>query len=343
MKKLLVLLLISALAVFVGCDLLPPNGDGGEGEGEGEGEVEEVTVEIDGAVVVDGNLYVSGGSHAITVTFPNPVAGNVEAYITPCSGDYSKDITWYDGTVVLFPDADRKVWTGSGDFGESEWFPDIYADIDEDNLDVGLGWWGWWRPCCASLLQVTAGECGDEVCIELPVIVDSAKPNIGLKATGADCGDDDLCAPFAGCEVKFEVDDEECDEICCGDDCSGVGAWSIEIYKQSDVIAGKCCDLSLCSEPVDYTQEEGCPIEWTTKCLEDKDEDGNAISYYVFITVADMVGNKIEGFYEMTFDTDCKVTLVEKECQGGEFIDVTEGNESHLFDGDGCYSPSTIY
>jgi len=321
MKKLLVLLLISALAVFVfaGCDLLP-NGDG-DGDGDGDGGVTEVTVEIDGAVEIGGKTYVSGGSHDITVTFPAPVE-NASASIGICTGDFSKDsglAELISVPVVLFPvNDDGTVWSGSGNF---------LPGIDIENLDLDPSF------CCASYVYVTSGECEENVCIKFPVIVDWEPPIIGLKATGSSCGSDDICAPFSGCKVKFEVDDEECEEICCGDYCSGVGAWSIEIYKATDVHAGACCDLSLCSEPVDHIAGDGCPIEWTSKCL---DSD---LTYYVFITVADKVGNKIEGFYEMKFDTDCFVTLKEKECNNGEFTDVSEENKSHLFDGAGCYTP----
>ena len=91
MKKLLLVLLVVALAalLFVGC--LPTTPAEGEGEGEGEGECE-TTVEVDGAVVVDGKTYVSCGNHDITVTFCAPVVGGVSAYITECSGDYRVEI-----------------------------------------------------------------------------------------------------------------------------------------------------------------------------------------------------------------------------------------------------------
>ena len=84
MKKLFLVLLVVALAsfLFVGCLPVTP----AEGEGEGEGECE-VTVEIDGAVVVDGKTYVSGGNHTITVTFCAPVVGYDHAYINRCSCD----------------------------------------------------------------------------------------------------------------------------------------------------------------------------------------------------------------------------------------------------------------
>jgi len=94
MKKLLLVLLLVLLVVtlasflFVGC--IPVTPSEGEGEGEGEGECE-VAVVIEGAVVVDGKTYVSGGPHDITVTFCAPVVGGVYAYITECGGYYGTD------------------------------------------------------------------------------------------------------------------------------------------------------------------------------------------------------------------------------------------------------------
>ena len=121
MKKLLLVLLVVTLAsfLFVGC--LPTTPAEGEGEGEGEGECE-TTVEIDGAVVVDGKTYVSGGNHTITVTFCAPVVGGVSAFVTYCGGYYGEigvDKSELNGgsDVVLFPNEDRTVWTGSGYFG----------------------------------------------------------------------------------------------------------------------------------------------------------------------------------------------------------------------------------
>ena len=68
MKKLLVLLLISIMAIFVfaGCDGVVP----GEGEGEGEGEIEGVVVEVQDEVKLGGKTWIKGGvSRDITVTF----------------------------------------------------------------------------------------------------------------------------------------------------------------------------------------------------------------------------------------------------------------------------------
>lgn len=276
MKKLLLVLLVVTLAsfLFVGC--LPgitPSDD--EDEDEDEDDVTEVTVVIADSVVVDGKTYVKVGAHDITVTFPSAVAGNVEARITDCSGDYTKNDLGY-ATVVLFPDADRKIWTGSGSF----------------KIEVG----GEESLCCASYVEIISGECLAEVCIKFPVIVDGDKPFAEVKVSidGCLCGD---------CELTFKSTTEEdvCDEdtICCGDKCSGLDSWSLKFYKDDPF--DECCDAT-CEEPVYTCSGTACPIECTTKCL-DAGED-----YYVIATLADAVGNKVTTYGHFSFDSACYVT-----------------------------------
>jgi hypothetical protein len=150
MKKLLLVLMVVAMAsfLFVGC-----LGDGiiDDGDDDGDGVVG-VTVEIEDSVVIDGKTYVSAGSHDITVTFPEPVTGSVTAYVGLCGGDYSKslldDIIAAGGiSVVMFPNEDGTIWSGSADFLGIG--PMLLLDED-------FG-------CCASYVFITSGACEDEV------------------------------------------------------------------------------------------------------------------------------------------------------------------------------------
>jgi predicted small secreted protein len=261
MKKLLLVLVVVAMASFLltGCFGVP---DGAEGEDEGEGETG-VVVAIEDAVVVDGKTYVSCGTHTITVTFPAPVVGYADAWISICSGDYSPDGVYskdmYDEgtTVVLFPDATRKVWTGSGYFGECN---------------------GGCTPCCASYVSIYAGECEDEACIWFPVIVDCCEPYAEIDISVDNCTCED-------CKLTFEsgVNTADCapDEECCGDSCSGLASWSIVLYE--DYPFDECCDPSICEEPIGSCSGTTCPIECTTECL-------SAGEYWAVVTLADAVG-----------------------------------------------------
>jgi len=285
MKKGLILLLITTLSLFIlsGCEGLVPS------EGEGEGECE-TTVVIDGAVVVDGKTYVSGGDHDIIVTFCIPVIGSASAYITDCNGDYSKGNLDCGSEVVLFPNADRTVWTGSGNFGP-------------------CGESG----CCASYVQVVSGECLADVCIVFPVIVDSIIPDADLEvcASACDCG---------GCQISLTstVLTIPCfpDEGLCWDDCSGIAGWSIAVYDQDPY--DECCDIP-CVEPV-YTctgVDPFCPIECVTDCLDECNEMGYMELAVVF-TIWDMVGNEnVEGEMIRVDCDSCEVvsmTPISVEC-----------------------------
>ena len=280
MKKLLLVLLVVALAsfLFVGCLPTTPPAEG-EGEGEGEGEV---TVVVEGAVVVDGKTYISCGAHTITVTFPAPVVGGVLAYVTECTGDYTKEkIDGYGGPpIVLFPDADGKVWTGSGDFCS----------------DGG---------CCASYVVVESGECEAEACIWFPVIVDCCYPFAEIEIDVDNC----VCD---GCEITFASTDydPECasDYECCDDLCSGLAGWSVVLYD--DYPFDVCCDPSICEEPIGSCSGTECPILCTTECLDEG-------TYWAVITLVDHVGLETVYIAEITVtggtdpDDTCDIVVVE--------------------------------
>jgi len=255
MKKLFLLFLITCLSLFVlsGCQGLVPS----EGEGEGEEEIitEGVTIEIEGATKLDNKTYVSGGTHEITVTFPAPVEGIVKANITPCTGDYSKAPNGLGSEVIFFPNSDKTIWTGSGSFQDSK------------------------SACCASYLKITSGACEAEICINMPVIVDSEPPYATIEL----CMDDCTCD---GCELSFTstITTADCadDTADCGDDCSGLAGWSITLYDKYPF--DDCCETP-CKEPVFVCSGTDCPIECTTECLTEE-------LYYVIVNLVDHVAMK---------------------------------------------------
>ena len=278
MKKLLLVLLVVALASFLltGCFGVP---DGTEGEGEGDGAATEVTVVIADSVVLDGKTYVKAGTHDLTITFPAPVEGTVAAVIGLCSGDYSKDmiddlLMLMGINVVLFPNADKTVWTGSADFERGE------------------------DPCCASYVMVTSGECEDELCIKFPVIVDGDNPYAVIEISSDEC----TCE---GCELTFEsgVEESICsdDVECCGDDCSGLASWAISVYEDDPFDV--CCDTP-CEPEIAGCSGSACPIECTTVCLDPG-------MYYVVVNLVDNVGNETEYYATVDIDTACGITVTE--------------------------------
>lgn len=294
MKKFLVLLLIVTLAAFVFVGCdLIPS----EGEGEGEGEVEDITIVIEGAYEKSGYTYVQDGkSYDITVTFPAPEK-NVIAYFN-CEGDYD------DFAAFLVPNADKTVWTGK------------VKMIGQDFCDVCYLWVEW-------------GMCTD--CYTgIPVIVDSESPYASFEVSVKDC----VCE---GCEVIFKSLTEafacDPDELCCGDDCSGLAGWAINIFDKEPF--DKCCAAS-CYEPKFTCSGTDCPIECTVSCLDtSKDYDS---PYYLVIDLEDNVGNTTRYCYELFFGSvdDCKSLeigpYVPTKPQGGDTQEIC-----------GCSSPICGY
>jgi hypothetical protein len=233
MKKLLLVLLVVTLAsfLFVGC--LPTTPDGGEGEGEGEGEAGICpTLSVTTQVAVEGKNYIKGGSQTITVTFAVPTEP-VSVWVGPGSEKASPlGIPDDAEEVVIYPNADKTVYTGDYTF---------WGDCNELYIYV-----------------ITCNTCAP---CKFPYTVDTVPP----EATVEICLDDCTCA---GCELVFSsaIDEFDCeeDEVLCGDDCSGFASWSIDIYE--DYPFEECCEIP-CIEPIE-SDSGPCPIDFTTTCLD---------------------------------------------------------------------------
>ena len=186
-------------------------------------------------------------------------------------------------SVVLFPDATRKIWTGSGSFKT------------ELTGDKSL--------CCASYVEVVSGECAEVVCIAFPVIVDGEAPEATVEICLVDC-------ECAGCEIVFSshTNEEEClpGEVICGDDCSGLASWAIDIYDRYPF--DECCEVP-CYEPIE-SDSGVCPIDFTTVCLTDL-VAGIVDTVYVVVTLVDNVGNDTRFGATITFNPDtCDILTV---------------------------------
>jgi len=336
-KKLFLLLLIIALAAFVFTGCTPP----AEGEGEGEGEIEGVLVEF-GHEYRDGSrVYVASGSNTVTVTFPAPVTGMVQVNLSDCTGDYSK------GATYLFPNADRTVWTGSVGF-ECTYYR-LPTPCDTSCEPYG-------NDCCATTVTVISGACEADTCVAFPVIVDCEKPYAKLDVSAVNC-----CCDECGIKFKSAKDSEETEcgacpatgYTCCGDDCSGLASWNIDLYTWNGkgtapfttVSGDNCCMISPCAELLDSCQGTDCPIECVTDCLDpfvgapnDGDNVPDAEDYiYAVVTLKDNVGNtqvyyaRILSYY---CNNTCNVQVEEYCCEKGTWthkqVTTTIGNCSNV-------------
>jgi hypothetical protein len=271
MKKLLFVLLLITLASFllVGCMPTTPS------EGEGEGEVEICpTMEVTSQVAVGGKTYIKGGDQTITVTFAVPtepvsvyVGGSLK--IAAILNNNPEGVPDNAVEVVMYPDEEKKIYTGTFNFKEVNFL--VTA------LDAKSAVSAWF--CAEDYIYVlTCDTCAP---CKYPYIVDTKGPESKITVTPTDC-------PCEGCTLLFESTptDPECGESeeCCGDDCSALASWSIDIYDDDDLF-DECCNIS-CIEPIDSCSGTSCPISCDSICLE--------INHYykVVITLMDAVGNE---------------------------------------------------
>jgi len=268
MKKLLLVLLVVTLAsfLFVGC--LPTVPDDDEDD---EDEVEPAicpTVEVTSQVAVGGKNYIKGGAQTITVTFEVPTAP-VSVFI----GLGLRQLLLPGTEVVMYPNADKTVYTGTYTFGAENECGEAYIYVE------------------------TCETC--DYCT-YPYTVDTVPP----EATVEICIDDCVCE---GCELVFSSDivTDICDpdEVLCDDACSGFASWSIDIYDKYPF--DDCCDVP-CETPIAYDSGV-CPIDFTTACL------GTPYSetLYVVVTLVDNVGNSTKFGADIVFNPDsCDIITV---------------------------------
>jgi hypothetical protein len=328
-KKLLVLLLVITVAAFLftGC---APHVDP-DPDPDPDPSVDGVLVEFAKEYREDNRVYVAGGSNTVTVTFPAPVTGMVQVDLSDCTGDYSK------GSTYLFPvSEDRTVWEGSVAFNCGSYcYPNPCTYVYTPGKD-----------CCATTVTVISGACEADTCIAFPVIVDCDKPYAKIEVSVDDC-----CCYDCAVTLKSAKDSEGdlCDpcgptgSTCCGDDCSGLASWKVDIYswdgRGHEPFVGivDCCGVPPCLELIDSCEGADCPIECVTKCLDPDVDWGEAPAigetcselqlengklpglskpfyYYAVITLKDNVGNT--QIYYAEIKVGLKVVCKDDEVTG---------------------------
>ena len=256
MKKLLLVLMVVALAsfLFVGC--LPVTPAEGEGEGEGEAEICP-TVAVTSQVAVAGKTYIKAGSQTITVTFAVPTVP-VSVYIGAALKDNPVGVPSTADEVVLYTADGGLTYTGTVLFA---------GDCDE-----------------AYIYVLTCDTCAP---CKYPYTVDGKAPTDWIKITSKAC----ICEGFAVTFKTNAIAATVCAVAtdCCGyKECSGLTSWTIDIYDRDPV--DQCC-LATCWTPIDTCSGTACPIDCTTMCLLTY-AGGADKTYYAIVTLADAVGNK---------------------------------------------------
>jgi len=298
MKKLLLVLLVVALASFLFAGCLPVTPSEGEGEGEGEGEVPVAAITVedeydDGL----GTIYVRGCSSLdVTVTFAEAVAADQDVWVRLNDGSKGDPFSWYlaegSGTVFVAEDVS---------------FPCCVQFKDKVECNDC-------EPLC---IEVMVGDvCCSEVIYHETRTVDSEYPYLALYLSVEDCGPCDDLANISFTSSKLGECDVE--EECCGDDCSGVAGWTVTVYGPVFIEESEGGDPDFedlggynpeCMTPC-FEDSGVCPIDGSTGCLDclvfgyDSDEEPVYATYYVELTFADNVGNQWEDRWFVGLDSD---------------------------------------
>jgi len=276
--KLLLVLLVIALASFllVGCFGVP---DGTEGEDEDEGEVGICpTVAVSGEVVIDTKNYLKAGKHTITVTFAVPTEP-VSVYVGADLKSLELLLTTYE--VTMYPNADKTVYTGTFTFGKSEGYED----------------------CSDAYIYVET--CGTCVPCKYPYTVDSVGPESLIIVKAAPCT---VCPAAGFCDITFKTYAPSliCEDVYCGDACSGFASYEIQLY--TDLPFDLCCDTS-CAIAAYTATGTACPVNGTLRVVGTKIVDDKI--YYSVVTLLDKVGNRTRYYAKLVLDSACGLTVTE--------------------------------
>jgi hypothetical protein len=269
MKKLLLVLLVVTLASFLFVGCLPTTP--AEGEGEGEAEICP-TITITGQYAGTDRTFVKASSSAeVVVTYTLPTEG-VSIYL----------VTTLAGSPFLLPyylSADGLTYTASADLSG-------YSDCE--------------------IIMIEVVDCyGECTCVE-SFTVDYEEPYAKMMLTVPEC----VCGD---CQIvitsDYTITGICADELgCCGDDCSGLASWAIDVY---DVDPYDECCLIPCEEPIATCGTVACPIDCTTACVAGSTSVPSVPYYYILMSMLDNVGNENKYWARVTFDSGCNLSATD--------------------------------
>jgi hypothetical protein len=280
MKKFLVLLLISLLAIFVfaGCDGIIDDGNGDDnGDGNGD-EIVAADITFENEYEKTAGVAYIPCSDTVTVTLPEAVPADEFVYLAV----KVDDTPTYEDEMVLEPSADRKTWTGTWVSPVCE--GDETECVDECEMYCVAALIG--HPCCSP----------EEVAVEV-VIPDCTEPEIDLYVRFVDCCVEDDCAAGVYMEWTSTGSENICDDPveCCEDNCSGVGDWAVTIEPDP------------CDEPCEVIPGNDCPVEGTSGCDCLYYDSGETVT--IKFDVADNVGNSIDEEWDVVVTDTSEAVL----------------------------------
>jgi predicted small secreted protein len=299
MKKLLLVLMVVALAsfLFVGC--VPTTVDDGDDVVDGD-----VVAEICPAITVT-DSYTDPISGKTYVKLDEDLEDLMEVVVTYAQPTEGVGIYLVGGMVPFGLEVELAEKAGIWDLELSY---TVSADGLTYTAEVPFWMSPMWGPCQPIMIKVVGCE-GLCECVE-SFILDWDSPYVKLEAT-VNGGLEDC--PCGGCSLTVSSVTEEsvCDPdvVCCGDDCSGLASWSFLLFD--DYPWNVCCDTG-CEDPVFEDSGTTCPITFTTSCLEPD-------VYYAVLSLVDNVGNEtnVAAKFEVLDTDDCVMVWDDPEVPDG--------------------------
>ena len=254
-KKLFTLLLIFVLGAFVLTGCDMLPPANGDGDGDGDG----VTPVTEVSIVIEG-AYEKGGVAYVQAEKAYEV---IATFPKP---EFNVHFETKEGWYFAIPNSDKTVWT---------------AEVEFDFCSNG---------CTYDSIWVEWGLCED-CYYGIPIRIDSEDPYACIDVALVDC----TCE---GCQLTFKSTSQskpcaDPDE-CCGDDCSGLAGWSIELYDREPF--DECC-ANPCWKPVFTCSGTDCPIDCVTDCFYENGE----YKFWAVVTLEDNVGNTARYYATITF------------------------------------------
>jgi len=231
-------------------------------------------ITLSDSITFDGKTVIDGGKHTITVKFTAPVT-SVRVFIANYSVKEDNirnlGVIPSNAVEVAMTTADGKTYIGTADFG--------------------------WGNCNEEWIYVLSGESCCPVVCSRTIIVDSEPPYVELIAEAEPCGD--ACDP--GNRVIITSDgfdplgEDDCDPLCCGDDCTALGEWTLTVYDIQPFKKDECGDceaVNACIEPIKVCSSSGCDIECDVfGCVPDAAWADIVGTYYAILDKADLLDN----------------------------------------------------
>ena len=286
MKKLLLVLMVVAMASFLLVGCLGTGIINGDDDEEEPPVVQAITIIIEDQYPAAAKEFIRADKLDVIVKFTVAIEED----------DLVRFVAKEAGAAL--PAAGKEVTlTEVAGSGRMEWEYELYDFDDAATYLPSLTSLFGLDDCADICLYVTVVDC----CIPDPdpdvyyevVKLDDTDPCVDLVLTVTPCtGCEDDGAILSWSSVTTDPCDPDVD--CCVDTCSGVGDWVVEFEED------------ICEVVCDYVSGNGCPVEGAftdCDCLLGPGE------FTVYFTLEDNVGHVVEDTWTITLDTDELVTV----------------------------------